>query len=130
MSGGDSGRGRPLLVYDGDCGFCTSTAEWIWRRWTSGASAVPWQELQPEGLNGLGLTEADVRREVWWIDASGGRVGGHRAVAAALGEAGGWWGAVGRVLTLPPVDPLARVGYGLVARWRHRLPGGTPACRR
>jgi predicted DCC family thiol-disulfide oxidoreductase YuxK len=36
---------------------------------------------------------------------------------------------VGRILLSPPMRPLAAVGYRIVARYRYRLPGATPACR-
>jgi predicted DCC family thiol-disulfide oxidoreductase YuxK len=36
---------------------------------------------------------------------------------------------LGRVIDLAPVRPLAAWIYGLVARYRYHLPGGTNACR-
>jgi predicted DCC family thiol-disulfide oxidoreductase YuxK len=36
---------------------------------------------------------------------------------------------LGRVLTLPGVHALAGLLYRLVAKYRYRLPGSTPACR-
>ncbi|MGH9170291.1 MAG: hypothetical protein ACRD0Z_05400, partial [Acidimicrobiales bacterium] len=35
----------------------------------------------------------------------------------------------GRALSVPPLRWLAAAVYPVVARVRHRLPGGTPACR-
>ena len=37
--------------------------------------------------------------------------------------------AFGALLLAPPVSWFARPGYWLVARYRHRLPGATDACR-
>ena len=48
---------------------------------------------------------------------------------AALRSCGPAYAALGRLIDLPPVRPLAAVGYGLVARYRYKLPGGTDACR-
>ncbi len=53
---------------------------------------------------------------------------GHRAVAAALRHGSPAWQQVGRILDADALAPLASAGYDLVARNRHRLPGGTPAC--
>ena len=121
---------RAVLVYDGDCGFCTASATWMAAKWRGPArpQAVPGQRLEAEGLERLGLTADDVTRSAWWVE--GGRTwGGHRAVGRALVAAGGGWGLVGRILNSPPAGPLASVGYRIVARHRHRLPGATPACR-
>ncbi|MHB8463233.1 MAG: thiol-disulfide oxidoreductase DCC family protein [Acidimicrobiales bacterium] len=124
-----SGMNSPTLIYDGDCGFCTSSAHWIAARWTGSSLAVAWQQLGPEGLASAGLTESDVRRAAYWVDARGGVFRGHAAVAKSLLEAGGALRLVGRLLLTPPVSWLARPGYWVVARSRHRLPGATDACR-
>lgn len=115
-----------VLVFDGDCGFCTSTVHWLLARIRTPVRAVPWQRLD---LEAYGLTERDVRRFVWWIDEIGRRDRGHRAVARALEACGGGWPLVGRLLRTPPFGWLGAVGYRLVARFRGWLPGGTPACR-
>lgn len=118
-----------VLVYDGDCSFCSSCARWIAARWRGPQSAVAWQQLSGEELAQLGLSEDDVRSFVWWIDESGRRSRGHVAIARALGATSGWTSYAGRVVLVPPVRWVAAGVYPLVARWRHRLPGGTPACR-
>ncbi len=116
---------RPLLVFDGDCGFCTSSARWWQRHW--GLEHVePWQFLD---LESLGLTAAECERAVQWVDVDGSVAAGELAVIAALRHAGGGWGVLGRAMALPVVRQLAGVVYRLVARFRHRLPGGTPACK-
>jgi predicted DCC family thiol-disulfide oxidoreductase YuxK len=119
----------PLLVYDGDCSFCTAGARWIAPHWKTPVRAVPWQQLDARELDRLGLTLDGVRRAAWWIDESGRRSGGHLAIARALAAAEGWRSVCGEALLVPPLRWLAAGLYPLVARWRHRLPGGTPACR-
>lgn len=119
----------PLLVYDGDCSFCSSSARWITARWNGSQQAVAWQHLSAGELERLGLTLDDVRRAVWWIDPSGARSRGHLAIARALQAAHGWPSVIGQVALVPPFRWLAAGAYPLIARWRHRLPGGTPACR-
>jgi predicted DCC family thiol-disulfide oxidoreductase YuxK len=124
------GTSDRVLVYDGDCGFCTTAASWITGRWTPAgrAEALPWQHVGEAGLARLGLTTEDVTQAAWWVE-DGHRFRGHLAVAHALMAAGGGWGRVGRALLVPPLRAVAGVGYRLVARYRYRLPGGTPACR-
>ncbi len=111
------------LVYDADCGFCTVTAEWL--REHGDCEVVPWQGLD---LAAAGLTEEEVASAAYWLE-SGGKRRGARAVAAALRSCGPAYAVLGRLIDLPPVRPLAAVGYRLVARYRYKLPGGTAACR-
>ena len=111
------------LIFDGDCGFCTTSANWVERRTT--ADVVPWQRFD---LDAAGLTEAEASAAVQWVDGEQ-RLSGARAIAAVLRRCGGAWPLVGRLIDLPPMRPLAALGYRLVARYRYRLPGGTPACR-
>ena len=116
-----------LLVFDGDCGFCTASARWIEARLPSdGPQVEPWQSLE---LDELGLTEIDVTTAAWWIDDDGARHRGHAAIGRSLMAAGGLWGLVGRLMLVPPVSWLAAAVYAVVARNRHRLPGATDACR-
>ena len=120
---------RSTLVYDGDCGFCTSAADWIARRWPEdGPTARPWQYLSSEAIAEAGLSHDDLQRSAWWIDDHT-REEGSRAVARALGAAGGLWAIVGWALVVPPISWVAPLGYRAVARHRNRLPGGTPACK-
>ena len=112
----------PTVVFDGDCAFCTSSADRL-RRWSGGALAiVPWQRAD---LAALGLTEVQCREAVQYVDADGA-VSGGAAIAAALGHCAQPWRSM---------KPLLRVNRGFTdwcytrgARNRHRLPGGTPAC--
>ena len=114
------------LIFDGDCGFCTTTARWIERRWDGHAAAVPWQQL---GERTFGLTPADFRRAAWWVDRRGKLSRGPAAGARALVASRGWTRPLGWLLLVPPVSWLARPGYWLVGRYRYRLPGSTDACR-
>ncbi|MEA2716327.1 MAG: hypothetical protein QOI99_644, partial [Actinomycetota bacterium] len=118
--------GQPLLVYDGDCAFCSRMVDIALRRMKVACRAVPWQQAD---LPALGLTEAQVTAKVWWVEPGGARWSGHEAVAAALRHGIPAVRPVGRLLAADPVAPVASAGYDLVARNRHRLPGGTAACR-
>ena len=115
-----------MLIFDGDCGFCTTSAAWIERRLPADIRVAPWQILD---LDEFGLTETDVTTAAYWIDNRGSAHRGHRAVGRALIAAGGLWGIVGRIIITPPVSWLAAPVYSLVARYRHRMPGASDACR-
>jgi predicted DCC family thiol-disulfide oxidoreductase YuxK len=121
-----SGPNTPILVFDGDCGFCTLSAKWIGHRLPPDVRVEPWQWLD---IAALGLTSRDVTTAAYWIDEHGTRHRGHRAIARSLIAAGGGWKVVGALLLVPPISWVAAVGYRLVARYRHKLPGGTPACK-
>lgn len=119
----------PVLVFDGECGFCTWAATTIARSWTGPAGAVAWQRLGEDCLSGLGLTLDEAREAAWWVDRTGRRFRGHRAVAKALLASHGLKRWLGAVILVPPISWLAAGVYRLVVRYRHRLPGATPACR-
>lgn len=114
-----------MLVFDGDCAFCSSCARLLERRVRPDAEIVAWQVAD---LDELGITGAQAATAVRWVEADGSVRTGHEAIAAAFGAARPAWRAAGRALLLPGIAPLAAVSYRLVARNRHRLPGGTPAC--
>ena len=119
-----SSRERPVLLFDGDCAFCTNSAHLL-ERIGPDADVVAWQLTD---LSELGVSEEQAAEAVQWIGADGVVRSGHEAIAAALGTAGWFWRACGRVLTLPGLSWVAGRVYSLVARNRYRLPGGTPAC--
>ena len=115
----------PVLVFDGDCGFCTTSAK-AGQRWLKLDNVEPWQMID---LEPLGLTPEQCQAEVQWVVESGRAVGGADAIIAALRFRGSVWGLLGRALALPGVHWFSGVVYRLVARYRYRLPGGTPACK-
>lgn len=115
----------PTFLYDGDCGFCTTTARWLGRRVVGRVLVVPWQRAD---LAALGVTAEQAREAVQWSAAGSPVLAGPDAVAALLRYGRAGWPLVGRVLGARAVRPLAWPAYRWVARHRHRLPGGTPAC--
>ena len=115
-----------MLVFDGDCGFCTSSARWIEARLPADVAVEPWQACD---LDDLGLTEAEFATAAYWIDADGVAHRGHHAIGRSLMAADGFWGLIGRLLVNPPISWLAAPAYALLAKYRYRLPGATDACR-
>lgn len=113
-----------MLVFDGDCAFCTSSARAL-ERIGPRAGIVAWQQAD---LDALGITEEQAIEAVQWVGADGAVLAGHEAIAAVLASAGPVWRLVGRAITLPGISAVAAIVYRWVAANRHRLPGGTPAC--
>lgn len=118
----------PVLVFDGDCAFCTTSAgviaRWL-RRSPADFAIEPWQHLD---LAALGLTPAECDEAVRWVSANGIPDAGHVAIARALRASRWWVRPVGVVLLAPGISWVAARAYTWVAANRHRLPGGTPAC--
>lgn len=114
------------LIFDGDCSFCTSAANFVVKHSTYPIVAHAWQLTD---VSRLGLIEQQVAERVYF-SVSGQNYGGHLAFAYILFVQDNWFlKAAGWIMTVPPVCWLASIGYRLVARFRHRLPGGTPACK-
>ncbi|MEU7278020.1 DUF393 domain-containing protein [Streptomyces sp. NPDC045431] len=118
-------RTRPVLVFDGDCGFCTSCVSFVERRLRPGCETVPWQFAD---LAALGVTPERAAHEVLWVTPTGLVYGGARAVAKILLYTGRGWALLGALLMLPPARWVAHAVYRLVADNRHRMPGGAAAC--
>ncbi|MFH8882063.1 thiol-disulfide oxidoreductase DCC family protein [Streptomyces californicus] len=118
-------RPASVLVYDGDCAFCTASVNFLTRWVRPKGTVTPWQFAD---LNALGTTQERAEHEVLWISPLGAVHGGAQAVAKVLLSAGGGWAWLGGLLTLPPVRWVAHGVYRLVAANRTRLPGGLPAC--
>ena len=115
-----------LLIFDGDCGFCTTTARWIERRLPDAIRVAPWQILD---LAEFSLAEHDVTTAAYWVDETGRAHRGHLGIGRALIAAGGAWRLIGALIVVPPISWIARPIYALIARYRHRMPGASDACR-
>jgi predicted DCC family thiol-disulfide oxidoreductase YuxK len=115
----------PTLIYDGECGFCTASVRFL-ERWVRPRCNI--EAWQLTDLRSRGISRQRAEHEVLWVTSAGAVYGGAHAVARLLLNAGRSWRGVGILLTVPPFSWLARVVYSIVARYRGRLPGGTPAC--
>jgi len=115
----------PILIFDGDCAFCTTSARWFERRLGGGVAVEPWQFTD---LAAYGTTAERAQYEVLWVDAAGRIHGGAQGFARWLIHSGGAWRVLGRVIAIRPVRWLAAGVYRLIANNREKLPGGTPAC--
>lgn len=118
----------PILLYDGTCGFCARSVEFVLRR--EGAR----RDLRFARLEGLIAAELMSRRpelkskdSVIWYERSGNgqpkRVLTRYAAALRVAEyIGGFWAVVAAVGRLVP-RAIGNAGYDFVARHRHRIAG-------
>lgn len=114
------------LIFDGDCGFCTSTANYIAKHSDQPIEIFAWQLTD---VSRFGLTVEQTAQQVYFV-RDGRAFGGHEAFAQILrSQNNPIMRGSGFLLMVPPFSWFARIGYRLVAKYRHRLPGGTPACK-
>lgn len=114
------------LIFDGDCGFCTSAANWVVAHSKFAIVAVPHQRTD---LAQFGLDSSRAAAKVQ-LNVDGENFAGHRCFAKILLlQPNRFLRALGVIALLPVISQIAAVIYWVVAKNRHRLPGGTPACK-
>jgi predicted DCC family thiol-disulfide oxidoreductase YuxK len=115
-----------LLVFDGDCAFCSSWLTKLENTLPRFPRTTPYQWADHDAL---GLTTDDVTSYAWFLTPTHQHAG-HLAFSALLRMQPSFaLRLAGNLLATPPFSWIATVGYRLIAANRHRLPGGTPACR-
>jgi predicted DCC family thiol-disulfide oxidoreductase YuxK len=112
------------MLNDADCGFCMRTARLVPRLGVDIDSST----VQAADLAALGVDPVRATVEMPYVHPDGRVDYGHRAFAAILRTGPLPWRLVGRLMTAPGVDAVARRAYAWVAANRHRMPGGTAAC--
>jgi predicted DCC family thiol-disulfide oxidoreductase YuxK len=114
-----------LLVFDGDCAFCTTWVNRLEALLPVFPRSTPWQWIE---LDQYALSRDDVDRYAWVI-TPGHQYGGHLAFSALLRmQPRPALRFLGHLLATPPFSFVAALGYRFIAANRSRLPGGTPAC--
>ena len=113
-----------ILIFDGDCKFCSSSARAFVRMTKNRIAIAPYQRAD---LAALGLTLAECEQAVQYVSDKGIQ-SGHLAIAQGLIDSNTIWSLAGYVLKWPVVTSVAFVVYHWVAKNRHRLPGGSAAC--
>jgi predicted DCC family thiol-disulfide oxidoreductase YuxK len=114
------------LIFDGDCGFCTTVAYKAVAKSVEPLRAEAWQLTD---LAQYGLTPAQAEKRVYLFHEDH-LYAGHQAVAIMLTLRNRWYySLLASFMLVPPFSLAALLGYRLVARFRHKLPGGTPACK-
>lgn len=118
----------PVLVFDGDCGFCTSATNFL-QRFVDRKSRFAVVPLQFTALESLGLTQEQALESLRFVDPHGRISAGAAAVSQVLRRSGWGWRPLGWLLAVPGIRTVAELGYRFIATHRHQLPGGTPACK-
>ncbi|MFN5078013.1 MAG: thiol-disulfide oxidoreductase DCC family protein [Planctomyces sp.] len=115
-----------LIFYDGVCGFCNHSVNWILQRDKSGRvllaplqGSTPRQLLAPEVRQTLSSGVLRHNGHLYTHSA---------AVCRILFLLGGFWWVCGALLWIIP-SPLRDFGYRCVAKVRYRLFGKRDACR-
>ena len=112
-------------MFDGDCAFCTTAVNRLRAILPVFPRSSPWQWLE---IDDYGLSANDVTQYAWVLTPDR-QFAGHLAFSALLRmQPTIGWRFLGHLMATPPFSLAAALGYYLVARNRHRLPGGTPAC--
>lgn len=115
-----------VLIFDGDCGFCTTVSNFAVKNTKLPVRAEAWQLVD---VTKYGLTKEQTAKRVYFVH-NGKIFAANRAVARLLALKNNlFYKILGYLLQIPPISWLAIPGYYLVARFRHKLPGGTPACK-
>ena len=112
-------RGRPVVLYDGDCAFCRACAR-VLRRLDRGSALVLLDFNRPETDPLLAALPAAERRTALHVaDTDGSVHSAGPALRRALGAARG--PAAGRLLSKAFVARVIDAGYRIVAARRHHL---------
>ncbi len=123
---------KDYLIFDGDCGVCTRSAE-ICARIDSGKlfEIVPFQLISEGELGRFGLDHQKCSGQMQVITSHGRVHGGAFAINYFLFKHEPWSVLVLIIYVIPVLLLLEVIGYRMVARYRARLSQllGLPACR-
>jgi predicted DCC family thiol-disulfide oxidoreductase YuxK len=109
------GNSRPVLIYDGDCGFCGYWARY-WQKLTGERVAYrPYQEVAAQYP---AIPVADFQRAVQFITPDGGRASAAEASFLTLSHARGKGVWLWLYRRLPGFAPLAERAYAFTAAHR------------
>lgn len=119
----------PILLYDGTCGFCARSVQFLLSREPANATL----RFAPlEGRTGRDVQRrfpalARVNSVVWYDPGTNAVLVRSDAAIAALRTLGPIWRVLARLVVLVP-RPVRNAGYDAVARIRHRLAGRGTDC--
>jgi predicted DCC family thiol-disulfide oxidoreductase YuxK len=106
---------RPLLIYDGDCGFCGYWARY-WQKLTG--DSVEYRSYQQVLAQYPTIPESEFQRAVQFIAPDGRRASGAEAsfLTLAFARGKGFWLALYR--RLPGFAPISELAYAAIAKRR------------
>jgi predicted DCC family thiol-disulfide oxidoreductase YuxK len=107
--------GRPVLVYDGDCGFCGYWARY-WQKLTG--DRIDYRPYQEVAARYPAISQAEFQRAVQFIAPDGQRASAAEASFLTLSHARGkgFWLALYR--NLPGFAPVSEAAYAVIAAHR------------
>ena len=112
-----------IVLFDGDCGICNESRQWVEARDRDGRLRfIPYQVADLAALS-PGLTLERARRSAQVIFSDGRRVDGARAAFEVLRRLPGGWGVLGAIWGMPPLWWIAEPFYRLIAAHRARISG-------
>ena len=114
----------PLMIFDGDCAFCSSSARVLRKLTKNNLPIEPYQFLK---LSDYDLNEELTSKAVYYVTSQESYAGA-KAIARFLLDSKTPWALLGFLLNLPVIISIAELVYAWIAKNRHRLPGGTPEC--
>lgn len=106
---------RPVLIYDGECGFC---AGWVQRWRTSVGNAVAFEPFQHVADDFPQIDIEDLRRASHLVEPGGAIHAGARAIFGALDRAPGGSLCLAAYKRIPAFAKLSEAIYRVVARHR------------
>jgi predicted DCC family thiol-disulfide oxidoreductase YuxK len=115
----------PILLFDGDCSFCSSSARVLKKIVGQKVEVLAYQHVD---LEPLGILTTECELAVQFV-AGNLRSSGHIAIADALIATKSIWSLAGHFIKLPVITSAGFLVYEWVSKNRHKLPGGTPACQ-
>jgi len=115
-----------LVIYDGDCAFCSTAARFAQRKVAPTLSYSPYQRTD---LTKYGISTVEAQSSLKFVKTNGEVVSAQKAVSQIMKCGNSFWKAFGVITELPGINLLAALGYKLTAKYRHKLPGGTPTCK-
>ena len=119
-----------VLIYDGDCQFCQLSLDFGIKNLRIFPQYVAFQNINPQDF---GLSEKQVRSQIWLAQkapTTASALGGHLAAGAILKlQPSRLIKFLGWLASTPPTSWVASRLYQVIAANRHRLPGGSRACK-
>ena len=107
-----------MLVYDGDCPFCTATALWLKRHARAPLRLIAFDDVDTSKLL-TELSKAEIEASAHFVTPEGIEYHGGEAVTRSLRLVRFGWPA--GVLDLPGLTLVRDAAYALVARMRPLL---------
>ncbi len=108
----------PTLIYDGDCGFCRRSLAWGQRNLKAFPRAIASQSTEAKQA---GLTQAQLDESIWIIGLDKPLAAAEAAAFILKLQPNVLWRTLGLLMSIWPINRIARAIYFWVARNRGRL---------